>query len=55
MKKAIIIAGQTIAGLLLVDALILMLGIAQVASGDSSAYWSPFWMEQARFVLGFIA
>lgn len=47
--------GGVIAGLITLDLMILIFSLAQVATGEPTGYWSPFWMEQARFIIGLIS
>lgn len=54
MKKAIILVGQTLAILAALDITILIFGLMQVAIEGRTGYWSPFWMEQARFIIGIL-
>lgn len=40
--------------LILLDVFILVMSLAQVASGEPTGYWSPFWRVQAEFLLSLI-
>lgn len=51
VEKALKITGQTLLFLAVLDVVILFWGLAQVAQGDNSAYWAPFWRVQAEFLI----
>ena len=46
--------GGVIAGLITLDIFILTFALLQVGVGEQTGYWSPFWMEQARFIIGLL-
>lgn len=54
MKKAITLVGQTLAILAALDITILLFALLQVGIEGRTGYWSPFWMEQARFIIGLL-
>ena len=50
-KKAAAFIAQLLMLTAMLDAAILILSLAQIASGDKIGYWSPFWQSQARLVI----
>jgi hypothetical protein len=54
MKNVLSTIGQTIIGLVALDIFILTFSLLQIGAGEQTGYWSPFWMEQARFIIGLI-
>jgi hypothetical protein len=54
MKNVLKTIGGVIAGLITLDIFILSFSLLQVSMGKQTGYWSPFWMEQARFIIGLL-
>ena len=54
MKNVLKTIGGVIAGLIALDILILTFALLQVGLEGQTGYWSPFWMEQARFIIGLL-
>jgi hypothetical protein len=50
-KKALSIAGSTIALLVIFDLMILFASLAQIQIEGRTGYWNPFWRAQAQVVL----
>ena len=50
-KKALSVAGTTIALLVMFDLIILFASLAQIQLEGRTGYWNPFWKAQAEVVL----
>lgn len=50
-KKALSVAGTTIALLVMFDLIILFASLAQIQLEGRTGYWNPFWRAQAEVVL----
>lgn len=48
--KSLAVVRDTVLLLIVIDVVILAASMAQVAHGDASGAWSPFWRVQAEFV-----
>ena len=49
--KAAKIIGEAILFLMAIDFVILIFGLMQVAQGNASMVWSPFWRWQAEIIV----
>jgi hypothetical protein len=55
MKNTLITIGQSLLVLVGLDITILMFSLLQLGVEGRTGEWSPFWMEQARFIIGLIS
>jgi hypothetical protein len=53
-KKTIACMSQILALAVMLDAMVLFLSLAQIASGDKIGYWSPFWQSQVRLIVSLL-
>lgn len=51
VKKTLISITQFVTFLVMLDAMILFVSLAQITTEGQSGYWSPFWQTQVQMVL----
>lgn len=54
MVEKLKLIGTIFAVLAIMDLLILTFSLMQIAAGEATGYWSPFWLVQARLILNFL-